>query len=298
MWFIFSNEERFLRRWYMNRRQREAELLVQPRRKLWGVLICSLMVLGLVGVFYTRQSRTTSTGMVLPSSAVYSPDLQEGVYKVWNDQGRTASYTMAEAGTFCNQLFDAVNPQNPENSYMTPFMKEKLLWVREEAGAGRLRLDAVPVMAVDKSGKPTGVLATTSSEAPITGGPFLPTIRVYMARCIFVARIEYGLGPGEFDDRLKNLFALALVHEAVHLERPEFVTQPYDMVASIEEEARTWNRVVLYAVRPLRARNIPLPSDLLKADDILRSTNDNPQSPIFRGFIDGSGGGQKLYSDH
>ena len=75
-----------------------------------------------------------------------------------------------------------------------------------------------------------------------------------------------------FTQQQKNDFALALVHEIVHLRNP--AADPRDTEARPAEESRVWRDVSLNAVRPLRTLNQPVHRRFLDVDDALRACRD------------------------
>ena len=88
----------------------------------------------------------------------------------------------------------------------------------------------------------------------------------------------------------KNTFALSLVHEAVHLERPPEFFFTKTKQETIDEECRTWSKVDINAVRYLRQIGQPLDEDWIKADDILKRCNDEAANcPELAAFIEGVG---------
>lgn len=59
----------------------------------------------------------------------------------------------SEAVKLFNDLLAAIHPVHQENAYMTPFMKEKIVWVYNEIAANRLEFRPYAGFGRDANGK-------------------------------------------------------------------------------------------------------------------------------------------------
>lgn len=148
-------------------------------------------------------------------------------------------FSVEDAGTLCNQLLKAVEPDMPENAYMPPFLKQKLRWVYQQTAVGRLKLNLTLDM---RNQLPSHVLM----QASVVEG--VPVIEISAKRLILLVRIELGTPTG-FTQEQKNSFAIALAHEATHHEKPTVRNKPRK--AMIEEEVRVWTKIDELVVKEL-----------------------------------------------
>lgn len=192
-------------------------------------------------------------------------------------QETTFQFSADEAKKLVNDLLAASNPNDPQNYYFTPFMKEKIQWIWNEHAAGRLRLDAIGEYYKTKAGQENKATLMNSSYVSKNndGKPsYQPAIFIYTPRLLMLVRVQQKVQTG-FNQMSKNIFVLGLVHEATHFERGEayYTTEtPTDETQLLEEE-RVWLKVDELAVKQLRVIGQPLDIDFLEVDDILRRCN-------------------------
>jgi hypothetical protein len=84
---------------------------------------------------------------------------------------------------------------------------------------------------------------------------------------------------------LKDTFATALAHEAIHLEVAPLAGK--DPRTFLREEERAWRKMAIEIVRPLRAQGRKVLPDFAEADDIMRSCKDRLPCPKLTKFLDG-----------
>lgn len=170
--------------------------------------------------------------------------------------------TDKELQATADQLLALVDPERPENDYFSDFARDRLRWMVREHRAGRLD---VAFLTDSSAGFPADVLMAASK---LNGRP-----TIFIAKPRFMKfLIETGATTPPFTPQQKNDFALALVHEVVHLQSPDADAGNIDLRAA--EESRVWREVSLQVVRPLRARNQPIHRRFRDVDDALRACRD------------------------
>ncbi len=215
------------------------------------------MVVVIFALFPTKQSRKEPT-VITP----IQPTEQ------------TFQFSADEAKQLVNDLLTATGASDPANSYMTPFMKEKIQWIWDEYSAGRLKIEAIGQYYKIKAGlenKATMMSSAYVSKNSDDKPPYTPCIFIYTPRLLMIVRVQQKVPVG-FNQLSKNNFALGLVHEATHFERDKsYYTKgnATDEQQLLEEE-RVWIKVDQLAVKQLRAIGQPLDTDFLEADDILQ----------------------------
>jgi hypothetical protein len=160
-------------------------------------------------------------------------------------------FSPQEAIELTNQLITGINPGNPENSYMTPFMREKISWIYIQESLGKLKLKLVT--------NENGVLPETALMHSFYEGN-VPVIEIVANRLLMLIRVQQNVAKG-YNQMQKNTFALGLVHEAVHLENPPQFFTTKDAAATRNEELRTWRKVDELAVAGLLKGGQPLDID-------------------------------------
>lgn len=232
-------------------------------KKAESALVWSLVVLLFVGGWFalrwTRIADFRQVTQTQPRQVAKSP---QNYY-----------FTEREAKELANQMLAAVNPDRPENAAMPSFMKEKILWLINQQNSQNL------IVALKPQYRSTGDRSSLMDSGYDDADKMF--INIYGARLIQLVRQQNNTPVG-FNPKEKNTFALALVHEAIHLEQPAsyFRSAGYDEL--IAEEVRTWAKMIIYAVRPMRSRGEPLESDFREMDDTLKTCNDRPDC---EGFI-------------
>ena len=171
-----------------------------------------------------------------------------------------------------DQLLALSDPERFENAYFPNYVREHLRWMVREHGAARLQV----------------AFLTDTSNGPLPPDVLMAAWKLGDQPAIVIAKarfmkflIETGATEAPFTQQQKNDFALALVHEIVHLRNP--AADPRDMERRPAEESRVWREVNLMAVRPLRERKQPIHHRFRDADDALRLCRDElPCPPLAR----------------
>ena len=170
--------------------------------------------------------------------------------------------------TAADELLAAVDPHKPENLYFSAFAREKLGWMVREHKAGRLQL------AFFNDTSTTQLPADVLMAAwPLDGMATIFISKPGLTRFL----IDGDATVPPFTPQQKNDFALALVHETVHLQNPH--ANPRDPESRAREESRAWRDVTLQVVRDLLAHNQPVHQRFRDVDHVLRSCNDQLPCP-------------------
>jgi len=234
---------------------------------------------------------------VLPSSKQQPTQVFRSTPPLPQSQEVTFNFSVVEAKQLTNELLTATYPPEAGNSYFTPLMREKLMWVADEKRVDRLLLSAVGEYSATKSGVvQKGVLMASNYTSANRDNkpPYKPYIEIYTPRLLMLVRVQQKVPTG-FNQMCKNTFALGLVHEAVHLEREsKFYTVPHSDEQNLLEEERTWLKVDMGAVRQLRAMGQPLDTDYLESDDIMKRCGYKRGCPEFLEYLK-SGGKSAAY---
>ena len=167
-----------------------------------------------------------------------------------------------------DQLLALINPERPENEYFSDFARDRLRWVVRENRAGRLDV----------------AFLTDASNGPLPSDVWMAAWKLGDKPTVFITKpgfmkflIEGGATAPPFTPQHKNDFALALVHEIVHLLNPD--ADPRNPNLRAAEESRVWREVNLNVVRPLRERNQPMHHRFRDVDDALRVCRDELPCP-------------------
>ena len=182
----------------------------------------------------------------------------------------TYTFTQKDVNELGNSLLQAVNPSNPENAYMPDFMKEKILWLFNEAIEKRLEL-------VFPSSNKYQEERQIAMQTYYAGG--IPHVAILADHLITSIRVKEKT-PSGFTQRQKNTFAMGLVHETVHLERPREYFEDPKKSEDLDEEFRTYGKVDKLVVSPLLKMGEPIDDEFIKLHEILLSCN--YQSPCLR----------------
>lgn len=171
-----------------------------------------------------------------------------------------------------DQLLALSDPESSENEYFPDYVRDHLHWmVREHAAK---RLDVAFLTDASNGPLPPEVLMAASQ---LDGRP-----AIFIAKARFMKfLLETGATEPPFGRQQKNDFALALVHEIVHLRNPAADARNLELRPA--EESRVWREVNLEAVRPLLAQNQPLHRRFRDVDAALRACRDElPCAPLAR----------------
>ncbi len=198
-----------------------------------------------------------------------------------------------------NDLLAAVRPDRPENFYMTPFMREKINWVYVEISSKRLKIRPYVGFYKNPDGTENHAVLMSSDYVSVNDNgkpPYGPCIDLSVSKLFTYLHWETK-GIVGFDQKAKNIFALSLVHEAAHFERPReyFFSKPTRQ-QKIDEECRVWWEVDLNAVRHLREIGQPMDDAFIETDDIIRRCGDGGvKCPGLVDFIAGGTEGISRY---
>jgi len=239
------------------RRRRLRQKLQPPSRPLWGLrkIVLSLLMLA-----------------CLPIQSDQLP-------------GTSLAFTEREGLELLNGLLDAVAPDAPQNAFMPPMLKEKLRWVysthAQYLPTGHKVVQAIGDYQRDEYGNPNRrtVMAAHFDEQA------RPVIQIFLSRLAVLVRLQYRIKQG-FDKRTEQVFAATLAHEAIHLEGTPSPSPPDRPKAEfLAEEVRTWRKMTLGIIRPLRESGQLVEIDFLQADDVLKQCADPYNCPQFERFV-------------
>lgn len=173
---------------------------------------------------------------------------------------------------------DEVNPAKPDNAYFPPYLQEKLAWIFAMASN---KLLAFNIVGQTEQGEKLTYMSSLYKD----GKPFIE-----ISATILETYMRNSPGPyAGMDRRTKNSFAIALAHEAGHLEMgAEFlggVQQAPERRVQLQEEIRVWAKTSLGTVRQLRISGEPMLPELVLADEVLQSCGDDMNCAKFRNHI-------------
>lgn len=189
---------------------------------------------------------------------------------------RNYTFSKQEAVDLVNQLFKACNPDIPANAYMPTFLREKLRWVYVEKLAGRLNTEFV----TDEKHELGAALMLGGYDD--RGVPF---IRIVADNLLLLIRVEYGVKTG-FNQMQKNTFALALAHEAVHLEQPwSFFKYKKTHQKFVDEELRTHRKINRQVVTELLKKGELIDIEFMKIREVLSKCGNLVSCSAFTEFI-------------
>ncbi len=170
-----------------------------------------------------------------------------------------------------NQLFLSLNPSLADNQYFPQFAQEKIGWILSQKKAGTLRIIFL------ENTENTGL----DAEDLMASGTVEGKSTIVIARPRFIGfLLEGGRTSAPFTLQERNDFALALVHEVVHLQNPNR-GDPARLGDRMAEELRAWRETDLNFARQLRELNQPMNYRVIEADDALRACGDKlPCEPL------------------
>ncbi|MBX4204861.1 MAG: hypothetical protein KW788_01570 [Candidatus Doudnabacteria bacterium] len=184
-----------------------------------------------------------------------------------------------DAIALVNQLFGAIQPALPENSYMPDALKEKINWMYGQQAANKLSFKLV----TDDNGN-LGVALMHSfyqNHAPV--------VEINANQLMVMVRIQERVRVG-FNRTAKDTFAIVLAHEAIHLEKPEaFYTQkiPDPIIrkkTQIAEEFRAWRLTDQLIISELLKTNQPVPIGFRNLHEALKHCTKAPSCVAFEKF--------------
>ena len=186
----------------------------------------------------------------------------------------TPELTDSELQAAADALLLAIDPESHANDYFPEFAKERLRWMVREHSAGRFEVGFFVDTETTRL-PPEVLMAAWPADGKAT---------IFIAKPRFAKFLrEGGATAPPFAQQQKNDFALAVVHEIVHLQNTN--TNPRDPKVRILEESRAWREVTLGFVRPLRAMNQPLHQRFLQVDDAFRSCADQLPCAAIAGLV-------------
>lgn len=167
------------------------------------------------------------------------------------------SFTTPQAYEYFQKLCARLYPDVPENSYFTPFMKERLRWIWSATKAysesqDKRGLDLKLVMTVPPN---NGALMRSFQFADRIKHVEVFAPRMFEERDYFERN-----NPDDHELREKNSFAIALVHETIHLDvyHPELNDILEFNEDYYREESRAWWETVEKVIHPLLLLNQPM----------------------------------------
>ncbi len=185
-------------------------------------------------------------------------------------------YNPAEAKFLLSKATVMVDPASPTSRHLPPLVLEKINWLQSMLKSKQLDMVGYEKQYSDPYSRPM-------MQTNYVGGKFVLTAS--LETLLYFQRVRYGLKTGGPNRIMLNTVALALTHEAIHMERPDQLNQDNSRDLILREEARVWQKFTVQGIRVLRLKSEPLDSDFVRADDILRSCNDNVNCPAFKTYI-------------
>jgi hypothetical protein len=178
------------------------------------------------------------------------------------------AFTDQDLRTALDRLLADVNPELASNGYFGPFATDKLRWLNREHRAGRVHI--VFFRDTTDYSLPPDVVMVSMVQGPKA------TIFVSKPRLASDLLNTGSLHP-PFSARQRNDFAIALVHETLHVQNPD--ADPANAAEHAQEELRVWRDVTLNMVRPIRRSGQPMHPRFVEVDDILRQCGDRLPCP-------------------
>ena len=182
------------------------------------------------------------------------------------------SVTSKEIETISNALLLSMAQSDSENVYMPKFMKDQIRWVMGLVRTGQVKMELLLT-------KRSGVLMYVTRYSKDTVPTLVVDGRGIMALVVAVD----GRPSNGFSQKVKDSFAVTLVHEAIHLRGLDEKALMGEE-GRLDEEVRAHMATSLFAVRPMLAMGHQLFSDLVKTDSVLRACGD-VACPAFREYI-------------
>jgi hypothetical protein len=173
-----------------------------------------------------------------------------------------------------DRLLAAVDPAVPDNAWFPAPAREALEWLYAEVRVGRLTIAVLE--RLDKTNLHGNVLMASGI---VENRPTLliaePRLRTFLADGDGLSR--------PFTRKQRNDFMLGLVHEAVHLRKPQLPAPANSSYEErVAEELRAWRTVSVEVVRPLRRIGEPVDSVFIRIDDALLACDDRSDCQVLR----------------
>jgi hypothetical protein len=236
-------------------RQREWSVATPARR--WPVVICvAIPTLFLIGLSARTVGRHESP-----------PEPDRRVFE-------QASLSSDAVNAAANQLFMSVKQwarEDCEDCDVPRFARERIAWL-----IAQQRMGALSIMLLKNT-----VNSNLDFEDLMAGGTVEGRHVIVIAQPRFAAFLtEGGRVAAPFSRQQRNDFMLGLVHETVHLQRPD-PGNPARLEDRVNEEVRTWREVDVNVVRQLRQARQPMNEIFIIADEAIRSCRDRePCQPL------------------
>jgi hypothetical protein len=185
------------------------------------------------------------------------------------------SLSSADINAAANQLLMSVKQWTSEDRDVSRFARAKIEWLTAEQKAGRLSVLLLESIAE------TNLDFEDLMAAGVVDGLHV----IVIAQPRFTAFLtEGGRVSAPFSEQQRNDFMLGLVHEVVHLQRPN-PGNPARFDDRLNEELRTWHEVDVNVVRQLRQLHQPMNESFLKADEAIRVCGDKMKCPALRELL-------------
>jgi hypothetical protein len=179
-----------------------------------------------------------------------------------------SSFSGTQLTSLVDEFVSMSDPNRPENEYFPAFALAKLRWIFD-----RLRSNALSIILLEHVANTNLDRQVLMASGVVNGRQ---TISVVQPQ--FIELLAEGPGPqGPFTLEQRNDFMLALVHEAVHLQNPNF-SEPAAVTREerLAEEVRAWREVNTHVVRTLRAEGQPIHVTFREVDEAFRACGDRP----------------------
>lgn len=228
-----------------------------PRRPTQLLVLAVVILLLLSGGWWFSAERNASSPLQRASAATHQIP-HESVPELTDSQLQRAA----------DELLATVDPKNPQNQYFPEFARERLSWIIRESTLGRLDV----------------AFFNNTRTVQLPDDVLMAAWRRDGLATIFIGKprfaqflIEGGATVAPFTQQQRNDFALALVHEVLHLQNP--AADPRDPKARLQEESRAWREVTMKVVRDLVAYNQPVHQRFRDVDTALRACRDQLPCP-------------------
>lgn len=260
-----------------------------PKRHWWIGIVAVLIVVSvcLLALLNQRPEQSSKISQPLPTQPAQGP-IAPAKTVIKMADGTIVAATEPEMTQLVNSLLKAINPANAENSYMPPFLRDKINWGYSEIAQKRIEVMLRPWFSQKFDGTQDQATMMDSGYYSVNNdhkAPFMGNLNIFAPRLLTYVRVQQKVPVG-FNQMSKNTFSIMFAHEMVHLERsPQYFVGPYRPEGRKKEEVRTWFKVSMEIVRPLRKVGQPLESDFLECDDILKGCYDDPTCPAFLDFV-------------